>query len=94
MAKARRKGRIFVDHFRNRRGTTAIAPFSPRARPGVPVAVPVDWDELAAIDRADLFRLADLVREPSSRLRAWAGYGATHQRLTRAGLAKLGLELR
>lgn len=94
MTKARRTGRIFVDHFRNRRGTTAIAPFSPRARPGTPVAVPVDWDELAAIDRADLFRLADLVREPASRLKAWAGYAETRQRLTRAGLARLGLVLR
>lgn len=42
MSKAERTGRIFIDHFRNERGATAIAPFSPRAREGAPLAWPVD----------------------------------------------------
>lgn len=55
MSKAKRKGRIFLDYLRNERGATAIAPFSLRARPGAPVAIPVSWNELAKLKRADAF---------------------------------------
>jgi bifunctional non-homologous end joining protein LigD len=65
MSKARRKGRIFIDWLRNERGATAIAPWSLRARPGAPVAVPVSWDELGTLDRANAFGLRDaLARAP------------------------------
>ncbi|KKL49810.1 hypothetical protein LCGC14_2311800, partial [marine sediment metagenome] len=66
MSKARRKDRIFIDWLRNERGATAIAPFSVRARPGAPVAVPVAWDELARLRRADGFDLA------AARTRDWS----------------------
>ncbi|WP_126975024.1 DNA ligase D [Frigidibacter oleivorans] len=58
MSKARRKGRIFIDWLRNDRGATAVAPFSVRARPGAPVAVPVGWDELARLRSAAAFDMA------------------------------------
>nr|WP_256372993.1 non-homologous end-joining DNA ligase [Pseudoruegeria sp. HB172150] len=60
MSKTKRKGRIFVDWLRNCRGATAIAPYSLRARSGAPVAVPVAWDELARLERADGFSVADM----------------------------------
>ncbi|HEY1578087.1 MAG TPA: DNA ligase D [Terracidiphilus sp.] len=46
MTKALRKNRIYLDYLRNDRGSTAIAPFSTRARSGAPVALPLDWKEL------------------------------------------------
>ncbi|MBF9036193.1 DNA ligase D [Rhodobacterales bacterium HKCCE2091] len=57
MSKKKRTGRIFVDWLRNERGATAIAPFSLRARPGAPVAVPVGWSELGGLKGANAFPL-------------------------------------
>ncbi|MCP1168455.1 DNA ligase D [Limimaricola litoreus] len=54
-SKSNREGRIFVDWLRNGIAATAVSPYSLRARPGASVALPVDWDELAKLDRADGF---------------------------------------
>lgn len=50
MAKAQRTGKIFIDYLRNGRGATAVLPYSPRARPGAPVALPVEWKQLEGLD--------------------------------------------
>src|SRR5437763_1113394 len=41
-----RPGKLFIDYLLNGRGTTAIGAYSPRARPGFPVAAPVTWREV------------------------------------------------
>ena len=67
MSKSRRQGRIFVDWMRNERGSTAIAPYSTRARENGPVATPVSWDELGDLQSANCFRIDDVVKRLESR---------------------------
>lgn len=62
MSKAKRTGKIFVDFFRNDYAATAIADFSVRARPGAPVAVPLDWDELNRLKAGNQFTISDVLK--------------------------------
>lgn len=66
MSKAHRTGRIFIDWMRNERGSTAIAPFSVRARDGGPVATPVSWADLLTVPAANAVSMA------SARERRWS----------------------
>ena len=60
MSKSARKGRIYIDYHRNHPHATAVAAYSPRARPGAPVATPIAWDELPAVRSGDQFTLENL----------------------------------
>src|SRR5215210_2310955 len=84
LPKKARQGRIFLDFLRNQRTATAIMPYSARARPGMPVAAPVGWDELERIDCSDSFTIADvkdlLKRAAGRKLGNW---GVAEQQLPR-----------
>lgn len=83
LSKKARKGKIFVDYLRNGRGSTAIAPYSTRARPGAPVAMPIAWDDLATT-APDAFSAGALLKKgPPTDL--WAGFFASARPLTGKG---------
>ena len=46
MSKEKRKNKIFIDYFRNKKGATSVAPYSIRARNGAYVSMPISWSEL------------------------------------------------
>jgi len=84
MSKAKRKGRIFIDWLRNQRGSTAVLPYSARARAGAPVAAPVSWTELRSIDTAARLHVGDqdeLLKRAAGR--SLAGWGQADQLLPR-----------
>ena len=56
-----RGGRVFVDVLRNRPAQTAVVPYSVRAKPGAPVATPIEWDELDGLGSAAAFTLSDVL---------------------------------
>jgi len=62
MSKAKRSGKIFVDYFRNDYTATAIADYAVRARPGAPVAVPLEWDELKSLKAPSQFMIKDVLK--------------------------------
>jgi bifunctional non-homologous end joining protein LigD len=87
MTKSARKGKIFLDYLRNERGATSVAPFSPRAREGAPVALPLSWSELKAPERP-VFTVPDFARWQRRLARdPWKGLVTSTQRLKIAGRA-------
>ena len=58
MTKALRKGKIFIDYFRNTREATSVAAYSTRARAGAPVSAPLSWEALPRTTGANQFTRA------------------------------------
>ncbi len=82
MSKAKRKGRIFIDYLRNERGSTAIAPWSTRARDGAPVAWPLTWDELKRVKTASAYNVPKaLAALKRGRKDPWPDYEASRRKL-------------
>ena len=86
LAKAHRKGKVFVDYLRNVRGANAVGVFSTRAKEGAPVSVPVDWDELDRLSGPKDFTVAEvplrvLGQGSGHAVDPWARYLALEQRV-------------
>jgi bifunctional non-homologous end joining protein LigD len=84
MAKAKRKGRIFVDYLRNERGSTAISPYSTRSREGAPVAAPITWEEVKTVAAANAFTVETMPARVRKVGDPWPGYFDVRQSITKA----------
>jgi bifunctional non-homologous end joining protein LigD len=88
MTKSARKNRIYLDYLRNERGSTAVAAFSPRARPGCPVSTPLNWNELK-LDERPVFTVSNFA-DWKSRLKRdpWGKFADARQPLDPSVLAE------
>jgi len=75
MGPKNRVGKIFIDYLRNQRGASTVSAFSVRARPGLPVSVPITHDELAKLTASSQWTIANLhERLDGLKTDPWEGY--------------------
>lgn len=88
-----RGDRLFLDWMRNSRTATVVAPFTVRARPGAPVAMPVDWDDLRKKSfSSQRYRMKEAIRLVEEGWSPWKGWRRRARSLDEPGkrLARLG----
>ena len=84
-----RVGKIFIDYLRNGRGSTTVAAWSARVRPGLGISVPLRWEELKSVKAADQWTIANAARRFKTGNEPWKAYASSAATLERA-LDKLG----
>lgn len=97
MGPKNRIGKIFVDYLRNTRGATTVSAYSVRARPGLPVSVPIARDELDKLIRPDQWNINNLhERLEKPKVKPWGTYSgeriAKSKKITLAMWRKLGIK--
>jgi bifunctional non-homologous end joining protein LigD len=86
-AKSGRERKILIDYLRNNRTNTAICAFSPRARAGAPVSMPIAWRDLRA--SPERWTLTTIPRRLQRRADPWAEYWTTQQQISTASMQAL-----
>jgi bifunctional non-homologous end joining protein LigD len=79
MTKSLRKGKIFIDHFRNSREATSVAAYSTRARAGAPISMPLSWEALSRTTAGNQFTLGNSTKYLNTD--PWAEIGKIKQKL-------------
>jgi bifunctional non-homologous end joining protein LigD len=76
-----RVGKIFVDYLRNGRGATTVAAWSARAREGMGISVPIEWDELEGMKSASPWSILDFEPRLAAGNAPWKAYGRSRRTL-------------
>jgi bifunctional non-homologous end joining protein LigD len=97
MGPKNRIGKIFIDYLRNTRGASTVSAYAVRARPGLPVSVPINRQELDEITRPDQWNIGNLhQRLEKLKSNPWGSYSgakaAKSQKITKAMWKKLGVD--
>ena len=79
MTKSLRRGKIFIDYFRNSREATSVAVYSTRARAGAPISMPVSWEALARTTAGSQFTVLNWKKHRKAD--PWAEIGRIRQKL-------------
>lgn len=69
-----RVGKIFIDYLRNGFGATTVSAWSLRARPGMGVSVPIEWDEVDAIEGGDHWTISNIDERLDIGNDPWSAY--------------------
>jgi bifunctional non-homologous end joining protein LigD len=84
--KAGRERQILIDYLRNNRTNTSVCAFSPRARPGARVSMPLSWNDLE--DPPDRWTLLTVPRRLDQlRTDPWKDYWSDAQTISAASFA-------
>ena len=79
-----RIGKIYIDYLRNGPGASTVAAWSARARPGLGISVPVDWQDLASLRGGDHWTVASVHIRLDRGNEPWKDYAASACGLTAA----------
>jgi len=86
-----RVGKIFIDYLRNGRGATTISAWAARARPGMGISVPLEWDELQKLKSSMQWTVANVHTRLDRGNDPWSGYTKAAKGITKA-MKILGFE--
>ena len=79
-----RVGKIFIDYLRNGRGATTICAWAARARPGLGISVPLEWDELMTLKSSAQWTVLNVHTRLDKGNDPWSGYAKAAKGITKA----------
>lgn len=83
---SKRKGKMYLDFLQNRPGATIACPYSLRPKPGAPVSMPLDWEELKSglkITDFNIFNALDRLQDKGDLFRGVLGKGIDLEKAVR-----------
>jgi bifunctional non-homologous end joining protein LigD len=80
---AARKGRVYLDPFRNGFGQTVVTPYSVRRKPKAPVSTPLSWAEVKPSLVPSSFNMGNFAQR-AKRVDPWKDFFRSRQSLEKA----------